>query len=98
MALGYGCLHLYVQGSVLVLDADGVIKEVALRNSGEQVLATRLVGGLYFTNAQLEGEALVRCQNGREINYGYYTSATHIWQKIEASDCGNARPTSTVTE
>lgn len=97
IASGFGSFLLYAQGSMAILDADGVVKEVILRNSSRRVIATRLVGGLFVTNAHLEGEALVRCRNGREINYGYYTIATHIWQKIEASDCDNARPLSAVT-
>ncbi|MBY0284656.1 MAG: hypothetical protein K2W81_11935 [Sphingomonas sp.] len=97
IGFGFGWVLLYAQGSMVILDADGVVDEVVLRDSSRQVSAMQLVGGLYVTNAHLEGEALVRCRNGREINYGYYTAATHIWQTIEASDCKNARLPSTLT-
>lgn len=97
IAFGFGLLQLWLQGSMVILDADGVVKEVVLRDSSREVRAAHLVGGLHVTNAHLEGEALVRCKNGREISYGYYTAATHIWQKIEASDCRAARPASMLT-
>lgn len=97
IAFGFGWLLLYAQGSMIILDADGVVKEAILRDSSHQVRAMHLVGGLHVTMAGLEGEALVRCRNGREISYGYYTAVTHIWHKIEASDCDAARPTSAIT-
>lgn len=92
MALGFGWLQLYLRGSIVILDADGVINQVILRDSSRQVIATHLVNGLYAANPHLEGEALIRCRNGHQIDYGYYTSGTHIWQTIRASDCGSARP------
>ncbi len=96
VAFGFGSIWLYAQGSMIILDPDGVVEEVVLRDSSRQISARHLFGILYITNAHLEGEALVSCKNGRQINYGYYTSATHIWEKIEASDCKNARPSSTI--
>lgn len=57
IAFGFGAILLYGQGSLVIFDADGVVKEVVLRDSSRQILATHLVGGLYATNAGVEGVA-----------------------------------------
>ncbi len=97
VALGFGGALIYVRGSVVIFDPDGVVKEVALRDSSRKVFATPVAGRLYVASARLEGEVQVRCMNDRGVSYGYYTTATQIWQKIKASNCDIARPASTAT-
>lgn len=78
---------LYLQGSVIVRDADGVVEAVFLRDSVDQVRARRFPGRVHAITVVLEGEAVIRCRNGQEISLGYITGAFHLSQTVRAADC-----------
>lgn len=85
-------LWLFSLGSVLVRDADGVVNDVILRDSERRVVAAALPAGIHASTAKLEGEAVVRCRNGKEVSLGYITSAWHIRRTVRAADCRPGAP------
>lgn len=87
MALPVVFLILYANGSLIIRDRDDLVAEVFLRNSVQEAHASRFSFGLWWTTARLEGEAVVRCSNGVELNFGYITTATHIWRTITSETC-----------
>jgi hypothetical protein len=78
-------------GTLVVRDADNAIDGVFLINGGSTVAVPRRPGGIYATTAQIEGSALVKCRNGRRIQFGYITSGLHEWRTIRARDCAVGR-------
>jgi hypothetical protein len=87
-----GATNLYLAGSAIVRDGDASVPDVILRGGDREIAARRLPGGVYITTARLEGEAVVRCRNGKEISLGYITSAWHIRQTVRASNCRPSAP------
>lgn len=87
-----GLARLYAAGSVVVRDVDGSITSAALRNDGRKIGIHRLPGGLHLSTARLEGEAVVRCSNGKAISLGYVTSGWHVWRTMRARDCSPNAP------
>jgi len=79
--------HLFAAGSVIVRDTDGSVSSVILRNSAEELAVVALPAGLYASTARIEGEAVVRCRNGKVVSLGYITSGWHVWRTIRAQDC-----------
>lgn len=79
-------------GSMLVRDADGIFKDVILRGSERRIVAAALPAGLHASTTKLEGEAVVRCSNGKEISLGYVTGGWHIRRTVHAQDCSPSAP------
>lgn len=87
MALPVLFMVVWANGSFIIRDRDNVVAEVFIRNSLHEAHASRFFFGLWWTTARLEGEAVVRCSNGVELNFGYITSATHVWETITGGTC-----------
>ena len=82
----------YVLGSVIVRDADRSLAGVALSNGHDHIAVRRLLGDLYITSVKLEGEAVLRCRNGRAVSLGYITTATHMSYTASAATCRPEAP------
>lgn len=83
--------YLFMAGTLVVRDADSAIDSVFIANGGSTVAVSRFPGRIYATTARIEGYALVKCRNGRRIEFGYITSGLHEWRTIRARDCAAGR-------
>ena len=82
----------YMLGSVIVRDPDKIVAEIVLRDSIDRISAARLPLGFHVSAAKLEGDAVIRCRNGKEVSLGYITGGWHIRRTVRAQDCSPTAP------
>ncbi len=82
---------LFLTGTILVVDWSGTVARAEVVTGWGPRPLRRLPGGLWVGLPDGDGTVRLVCRGGGRREYGYVSSATHVWIRVaRGGHCGRA--------